>query len=159
MNDTLMPKYNHPEEFKSLEEAKLGQILWAGRNYNKKRITVHPFVVVDNHINDKYIYGAMLTSSKEYNNIPIAKEYFKEKHASGEKYNFPDADKETLFLPRKFVKFQDWAPFYLIGEVSIEGLKIIKDVIGDMEPEIYSWNFNVEAEKIFVKNLNNNDVG
>lgn len=149
MSEILKPKYKYYGLFENLEKAEVGQIFWAGRNYNKGGKTAHAFVVVDNDQDDGNVYGAMLSSSKDYNYILINNRHFKQAHHSGEKYKYPT--KETLFVPKKFVKFQEWAPFFLIGEITDEGLEMIRDVIGGKEPEICRWNYSVEAEKIVAK--------
>ena len=145
-----MPKYKYYDEYESLVETKPGQILWAGRNYNRRNKTSHLFVVINNPVNEGYLYGAMLSSSKDYNYKPIENKYFKENHSNSEKFEYPDRD--TLFVPKKLIKFEEWAPFYLVGELTAEGLKIIKGAIENMKPEVWRWNKNVRIETEIIEN-------
>lgn len=153
MNKILKPKYKHFLELDSLQKVKIGQIFWAGRNYNRRNKSSHCFVVIDNGETEGYLYGTMLSSRKDYNYIPIEIKHFKENYSKGKKFEYPCRDRETLFVPKKLIKYEEWAPFYLVGELTLEGLEMIKGVIENMDPEVWRWNKNIEAEKELIKDL------
>jgi len=149
MGKILEPKYKYFLELGSLEGAKAGQIFWAGRNYNRRNRTSHYFAVIDNPETEGYLYGAMLSSSIDYDYVSLEAKYFREIYTNGEKFEYPN--KATLFAPKKYIKFDEWAPFYLVGELTEEGTEVIKGMIGNMEPEICRWNLNIEVETNFIK--------
>lgn len=143
--EILSTKYKVFAELSNLILAKPGQILWAGRNFNKGGKTSHCFVVISGEENEGFIYGAMLSSSEKFDYLPLENKFFKENHSNGGKFEFPR--KPTLFAPRKYIKFEDWAPFFLIGELTDAGIKTVKDVISNLDPEICWWNKEVESQQ------------
>lgn len=82
----------------------------------------------------------MLTSSEkvEYNNIAIPQEYFKLNSEKGNKYEFPI--KDTLLTKHKRIKYNEWAPFYQVGELTDEGLAFVKTIIDDLDATEFEYN-------------------
>lgn len=154
MKTLLEPKYKYYLKIENLEDSKQGQIFWAGSNFNKGGRTSHCFAVISSVEKQGYVYGAMLSSSDKYGYIPLANSCLKENYSSIEKFEYPN--RKTFFAPKKFVKFEEWAPFYLVGELTEEGLEIIKNEIGDLNPQICRWNKNVEIETKLIKDTSIN---
>ncbi|MFC6102837.1 hypothetical protein [Olivibacter domesticus] len=145
------PNIKYKSVIENISDAKPGYIFWAARNFNKNNKHSHYMTFLSSaDENQTYLFGVMFTASvvARYNNILLKKEHFKQAHSDGFSYDFPV--KPTLFVPKKFIKFEYWNPFYLVGELSIEGLKFIKAKIGDMAPEIYEENMNIEYEENIV---------
>lgn len=95
--EILNSKYKVFGELNNLTKARPGQILWAGRNFNKGGKTSHCFVVISSAESEHYTFGTMLSSSEKYGYIPIENKYFKENYSNGEKFEFPN--RPTLFVP------------------------------------------------------------
>lgn len=121
--------------------AKEGEIYRADNNFNENGIIDHYMVILSlEDPSETTFIGVMLTSSKkvEYANIEIPMEYFKTENENGKKYAFPI--KTTLLTQHKRIKYNNWAPFHLVGELTNDGLKFIQSIVSGLEPSEFEYN-------------------
>jgi len=123
------------------EGALIGEIYRAENNFNKRNIPDHYFIVYALDDSTQLIFkGIMLTSSykEEYNNIKIPDEYFKLNSEKGDKYEFPTMD--TLLTEHKRIKYNEWAPFYQVGELTNEGFAFVKNIVDKLDATEFEFN-------------------
>ena len=106
---------------------KKGDILWGRKDSN----AVHPIVYLWDR-DQNFFIGAMLTKSKDHNNILMAETHFKKEDQSGGKYEF--LYNNTYLVNAKLIKRGEWNPFRKIGELTDEGVEFIESKINDKNP-------------------------
>lgn len=137
----MKPKIKITKEFSNpYKGAIVGEIYRAKNNKNLHGISDHYMVITSLEDPERITFeGVMLTSSTRYGNIPIPTKYFLGADSPGTSYDFPV--KTTFMTKHKRVKFVDWAPFYLVGKLTDEGLAYVNSKIEGLEPTKFSKNF------------------
>lgn len=120
-------------------EASPGQILWGLNNRNRRNKTVHPMIYISPVQDQPHLFiGVIVTSNPNYNNKAIPDKYFQRANEEGVKYEFPSLS--TYIRPRNHFKFVDWQPFMVIGQLSDEGLTLVKKLTEGQDPTFYEFN-------------------
>ena len=138
----MKPKIAYFKKLDNIYEGALvGEIYRAENNLNKGNIQDHYFMVYGLDDPSQLTFkGIMLTSSSklEYNNIKVPQNYFKLSSENGNKYEFPT--NPTLLTQHKRIKYNEWAPFYQVGELTDEGLAFIKNIVDKLDATEFEFN-------------------
>ena len=95
---------------------------------------IHPIVYLRGHDELSFI-GAMLTSSHQADNIPMAASHFKETDDDGRKFEL--SFRNTFLVNASLIKRSDWRPFRKVGELTDEGIKFLESKIGDKQSKFW----------------------
>lgn len=120
-------------------ESTAGDILFGAKNKNKQGIKAHYIIYIGEDSNQSDLFfGAMLTHSPKFNNIPLLKKHFETHSARGKRFKI--TYNNSFFSPDLYHKRKEWAPFKKVGQLTKEGLNFINKQIGHKVPVDFKHN-------------------
>lgn len=104
---------------------KKGEIYFGQNN----RVGKHPMVFLSDIDGDTF-NGLMLTHSSIHNNLKLENHHFE--------WTAKGFDTEnTHVVRRSLIKRREWEPFTLVGQLSIDGIVLVEELIEGQDPEFF----------------------
>lgn len=87
----------------------------------------HPIIYLEANSSNDFI-GVILTHSPGHGNKPIESKYFERSNGFEDSY----------FVPRKFIKFQEWGRFKIVNRLTKEGFEYLQYELLDVPVETFA---------------------